>query len=148
MQLPEARKMNAFRSVWRRIYLHDECVLHLSFRPYSLLTLSSWTSIRYTVNATDAEITQRFRNTALYQALLSTLHSPREYTSTEGFILDASEALAPPTLAQVQSRWPGVPDEDIEEILQDFEWESEQLKELGLEDVVERIKELALSDFQ
>lgn len=25
-QVPEARKQNAFKSVWRRIYLHDECV--------------------------------------------------------------------------------------------------------------------------
>jgi len=25
--LPESRQLNAFRSVWRRIYLHDECVL-------------------------------------------------------------------------------------------------------------------------
>jgi hypothetical protein len=25
--LPEARRMSAFRSVWRRIYIHDECVL-------------------------------------------------------------------------------------------------------------------------
>ena len=112
------------------------------------LTFPSWTAIRHTVNATDAEITQRFRNTALYQALVSTLHSPREYTSTEGFILDPGEALAPPTLAQVQSRWPGVPDEEVEGILRDCEWESATLKDLGLEDIVERVKELALSDFE
>ena len=24
--LPESRQLHAFRSVWRRIYLHDECV--------------------------------------------------------------------------------------------------------------------------
>jgi hypothetical protein len=36
--LPESRQLHAFRSVWRRIYLHDECVLDV---PH--LSVASWT---------------------------------------------------------------------------------------------------------
>ena len=93
-------------------------------------------------------MTNRFRNTALYHALQATLHSPPEYTATEGFILDPAEAVITPTLAQVQSRWSGTPDDEVEGILRDYEWEAETLKGLGLEDVVDRVKELAIADWE
>ncbi|EKM55617.1 uncharacterized protein PHACADRAFT_256352 [Phanerochaete carnosa HHB-10118-sp] len=131
-KIPEARKQNAFRSVWRRIYLHDD-----------------WRAIRHTVNTTDAEITKRFRHTALYHALVSTIHADPEYSACEGFIIaEPNDALTMPTLSQLQSRWPGMPDVDVEGILGDYEWESAALKELGLEDVVDRIRELAENDWE
>lgn len=124
-KIPEARKVNAFRCVWRRIYLHDD-----------------WTAIRHTVNATDAEITQRFCNTAFYYTLHATT-AERAHPQVEGFVLEPDEALTVPTLSQVQSRWPGMPDEDVEGIIHDYEWESTRLREYALGDVVERVKELA-----
>lgn len=102
----------------------------------------SWMTIRQTVNATDAEITQRFLNTAFCYVLHATV-SERAQPQVEGFVLDPSEALAIPTPAQVQSRWPGMPDEDVEGILRDYEWESTRLRDYALGDVVERVKELA-----
>lgn len=101
------------------------------------------------MNATDAEITNRFRHTALYHALASTIHAQPEYTSCEGFkIAEPSGTLTTPTLSQLQSRWPGMPDEDVEGILRDYERESARLKGLELEDVVDRIKELAETDWE
>ncbi|TFY77168.1 hypothetical protein EWM64_g6840, partial [Hericium alpestre] len=47
--LPEARRLAEFRSIWRRIYIHDD-----------------WDRIRHTVGVTDAELNERFRNTALF----------------------------------------------------------------------------------
>ena len=94
------------------------------------------------MNATDAEITQRFRNTALYYVLHATT-AERAHPQVEGFVLEPSEALSIPTLAQVQSRWPGISDEDVEGIVQDCTWESKRLQEYALEDVVDRVKELA-----
>lgn len=105
----------------------------------------SWTAIRHTVNATDAEITQRFRNTALYHALLHALAADRDHT--KGFILEPAEARIVPTVAELRSRWPGMPDEEVEDLIRDYQWESMRLKEYALDDVVERVRELAERDW-
>lgn len=102
----------------------------------------SWTAIRHTVNATDAEITQRFCSTAFYYALHATT-TERAHPQVEGFVLDPNEALTVPTPSEVQSRWPGMPDEDVEGIIHDYEWEGTTLRDYALGDVVERVKELA-----
>lgn len=64
----------------------------------------------------------------------------------EGYILLPREAAIPPTSAEVSSRWPGMPSEDVAALVRDHEWECRTLAELGLEDVVERVRELAMED--
>lgn len=64
----------------------------------------------------------------------------------DGYILWPSEALPSPTQAEVASRWPGMPLDEVAALTRDYEWESRQLAELQLEDVVDRIKELASED--
>ena len=99
--------------------------------------------IRHTVGATDAEITGRFRKTAFHDALVATLVR-EDYPN--GYILLPSEALPVPTQAEVASRWPGMPPDDVAALVRDYEWESRQLAALQLEDVVDRVRELANED--
>ncbi|KAI0341587.1 hypothetical protein BDW22DRAFT_1358408 [Trametopsis cervina] len=127
-QIPDARRLSAFRSVWRRIYLHDD-----------------WTQIRHTVGASDAEITARFRRTAFHDVLVATMVR-QDYP--EGYVLYPDQAVPAPTPAEVASRWPGMPPDDIAALVRDYEWESQQLNALQLEDVVDRIRELANEDIR
>ncbi|KAI0094031.1 Non-repetitive/WGA-negative nucleoporin C-terminal-domain-containing protein [Irpex rosettiformis] len=127
-QIPDARKLSAFRAVWRRIYLHND-----------------WNQIRQTVGITDDEVTSRFRRTAFHDALMATTgneHSP------EGYVLLPSDALPVPTQAEVASRWPGIPPDDVAALAKDYESESQELANLRLEDVVDRVRELANEDMQ
>ncbi|KAK0500496.1 hypothetical protein EDD18DRAFT_1307884 [Armillaria luteobubalina] len=57
--IPRARKISAFRSVWRRIYIHDD-----------------WNTIRQTANVSDNELSERFRGTALYTTFYVSLIIP------------------------------------------------------------------------
>ncbi|THG99186.1 hypothetical protein EW026_g3129 [Hermanssonia centrifuga] len=123
-QLPGDRRLSAFRSVWRRIYLHDD-----------------WNQIRHTVDATDAELTERFRNTALYAVQQSMMIFNGRHM--EGYMLLPQEALPTPTEEEVASRWPGMPADDVFALLRDYERESNDLEALQLEDVVDRVRELA-----
>ncbi|KAF7796966.1 hypothetical protein EIP86_008154 [Pleurotus ostreatoroseus] len=128
-QLPDGRRLSAFRSVWRRIYLHDD-----------------WVRIRQTANATDAEINDRFRNTALYavqQAVIAFSGA-----QPEGYVLLPDEALPTPSRDEITSRWPGMSTDDVVALMNDYESESFELKALKLEDVVDRVRELAAEDGQ
>lgn len=64
----------------------------------------------------------------------------------DGYILLPSEALPVPTQAEVSSRWPGMPPDDVAALAKDCEWEGRQLAALQLEDVVDRVRELANED--
>ncbi len=101
----------------------------------------SWNQIRHTVDATDAELTERFRNTALYAVQQSMMIFNGRHM--EGYMLLPQEALPTPTEEEVASRWPGMPADDVFALLRDYERESNDLEALQLEDVVDRVRELA-----
>ncbi|KAG6898380.1 hypothetical protein C0992_009055 [Termitomyces sp. T32_za158] len=124
--LPEARVASAFRTVWRRIYIHDD-----------------WDGIRKTTNVSDAELSARFRGTALYNTLCGIVardHQP------VGYETPPDEALIVPTTTEIKSRWPGFTQEQVEALVQDYNLECDRLGELDLNDVFHRVRELAVHD--
>ncbi|KAJ7905514.1 Non-repetitive/WGA-negative nucleoporin C-terminal-domain-containing protein [Mycena olivaceomarginata] len=121
--LPEARRMSAFRSVWRRIYIHDD-----------------WDTIRRTANVSDHQLNERFRATALYATLSVVLAMDNP---PEGYDTSPDSALVIPTETEITSRWPGLSSEQVDALLQDYTQECDKLGELDLNDVYERIRELA-----
>ncbi|KAJ3934928.1 MAG: hypothetical protein NXY57DRAFT_593318 [Lentinula lateritia] len=123
--LLEARKHAAFRTVWRRIYLHDD-----------------WSAIQKTTGVGDAELTQRFRETALYTTFLDILSQP-DQDEPEGFETDPDVALVVPTIEEIASRWPGIPQDQVERIHDDYNCECDKLGEFELEEAYPRVRELA-----
>ncbi|KAG6874188.1 hypothetical protein C0995_003734 [Termitomyces sp. Mi166 len=126
--LPEARVASAFRTVWRRIYIHDD-----------------WDAIRKTANVSDAELSARFRRTALYNTLCAIItkdHQPVGYETSP------DEALITPTMIEITSRWPGFTQEQVEALVQDYNLECDRLGELDLNDVFHRVRELAVHDVE
>ncbi|KAJ6630853.1 hypothetical protein B0H10DRAFT_2160229 [Mycena sp. CBHHK59/15] len=123
--LPEARRMSAFRSVWRRIYIHDD-----------------WDAIRRTANVSDLELNERFQNTALYSTLSVVLSMENP---PEGYDTSPDVALMIPTEAEITSRWPGLSNEQVDALVQDYRFECDKLGDLDLNDVYDRVRELAAS---
>jgi nuclear pore complex protein Nup133 len=120
--LPQSRKSSAFRTVWRRIYIHDEYAYILqSFSHTYPLTAG----IRKTANVSGVELSERFRNTAFYATLCAIL--PREY-QPEGYETLPDVALLAPTPAETTSRWPGMSPDQVEALIQDYNLESDQLR--------------------
>ncbi|KAI0797979.1 hypothetical protein C8Q75DRAFT_801881 [Abortiporus biennis] len=117
--IPEARRISQIRSVWRRIYLHDD-----------------WDAIRRTLNATDAEVNARFRATALHAALEATLGKRHSY------ILPPAKVLETPSEIEIASRFPGIPVEEIAALEADYIKESEKIAALNLEEAYERVKDI------
>ncbi|XP_006458086.1 hypothetical protein AGABI2DRAFT_216285 [Agaricus bisporus var. bisporus H97] len=125
--LPEARKKSALRTVWRRVYLHDD-----------------WNAIRKTVNVSDAELSERFKRTALYSVL--SIQLPRNKADEE-LEIKPDEALGIPTQEEVASRWPGMSPEQSEAVINDYINEMDALGELELdEELFIRVRELAGQD--
>lgn len=147
--LPEGRRLTAFRAVWRRIYAHDD-----------------WDAIRQTAGITDETLNERFRSTALYTALSATF--AKQHTPS-GYILTPSQALGSgprvhrvshpqgdgatggedpaPDLAEIAARWSGMAPEQVEALAEDYRDEARRVEALGLEDVYERTKELVMVEF-
>ncbi|PFH54313.1 hypothetical protein AMATHDRAFT_72820 [Amanita thiersii Skay4041] len=123
--LPEARHASAFRTVWRRVYIHDD-----------------WDLIRRTTNISDSELTERFRKTALYVTLCAVL---RENQTTT---VMPDEALMTPGPVEINSRWSGMSTEEVEAVVEDYDLERDRLGEYDLSDVYHRVRELALQDIQ
>ncbi|KAI0306443.1 Non-repetitive/WGA-negative nucleoporin C-terminal-domain-containing protein [Multifurca ochricompacta] len=124
--LPEARRQAAFRSVWRRIYTHD-----------------NWDTIKKTSGVSDTQLNDRFRSTALVTALSATLskrHQP------EGYTLSPSQALAVPSSTELSSRWPGMSPEQIEGLVEDYQEESALLTEYDLSEAFGRAREVVLDE--
>ncbi|KAJ7219294.1 hypothetical protein GGX14DRAFT_591296, partial [Mycena pura] len=121
--MPEARRMSAFRSVWRRIYIHDD-----------------WDAIRRTAHVSDHELNERFRSTALFTTLCVVLSMDNP---SEGYDTSPDVALVIPTEAEITSRWPGLSSEQVDRLLQDYALECDKLGDLDLNDVYERVRELA-----
>ncbi|TCD68905.1 hypothetical protein EIP91_009455 [Steccherinum ochraceum] len=116
--LPEQRRISAIKTVWRRVYIHDD-----------------WKRIQQTANITDAEVNDRFRNSALCAVL---------QTVNKRYHVRPKDAGAVPSLEEIASRWPGIPLDEVEALYRDYVAESMRLEELGLDDeVYERVKELA-----
>ncbi|KAJ6502530.1 hypothetical protein C8R45DRAFT_622368 [Mycena sanguinolenta] len=121
--LPEARRMSAFRSVWRRIYIHDD-----------------WDAIRRTANVSDHQLNERFKATALFATLsvVLAMESP-----PEGYDTSPDAALMIPTETEITSRWPGLSSEQVAALLQDYRLECDKLGDLDINDAYERVRELA-----
>ncbi|PBL03649.1 hypothetical protein ARMGADRAFT_1095393 [Armillaria gallica] len=126
--IPRARKTSAFRSVWRRIYIHDD-----------------WNTIRQTANVSDSELSERFRGTALYATFCHILIQPDQ---PDGYETIPDVSLIIPTVDEVSSRWPGMPTDEVESIVQDYTFECDTLGDLELNDVYYRIRELAEQDLE
>lgn len=122
--IPQSRRESSLRSVWRRIYLHDD-----------------WDMIRDTVGVSDAELIQRYHNTALYH----TLHELRSRTD---YIAPDEAADVSPNSAEVAARWPGLASDQVDALLDDYGAECRVLEEYELETVCARIAELAEQDLE
>jgi nuclear pore complex protein Nup133 len=61
----------------------------------------------------------------------------------EGYDTSPDSALVIPTETEITSRWPGLSSEQVDALLQDYTQECDKLGELDLNDVYERIRELA-----
>ncbi|KAF9454530.1 hypothetical protein P691DRAFT_655678 [Macrolepiota fuliginosa MF-IS2] len=123
--LPEARRQSALRTVWRRVYLHDD-----------------WNTIRKTANISDAELSERFKNTALYTVL--SIQLPRAGSGSE---VKPDDALVIPTPEEMSSRWPGMSPEQLEAVVNDYTCEMDTLGELELDDeLFQRVRELTAQD--
>ena len=84
----------------------------------------------------------RLCSTALFRTLCSVLSQGRGLVG----IYDASPdiSLLVPTVTDISARWSGVSSEQIEAIVEDYNFERDNLGELELEDIYNRVKELAL----
>ncbi|KAK0485184.1 Non-repetitive/WGA-negative nucleoporin C-terminal-domain-containing protein [Armillaria novae-zelandiae] len=126
--VPRARKTSAFRTVWRRIYIHDD-----------------WNTIRQTANVSDSELSERFRGTALYATFC---HILTQLDQPDGYETIPDVSLIIPTVDEVSSRWPGMPADEVESIVQDYTFECDTLGDLEVNDVYYRIRELAEQDLE
>jgi len=103
----------------------------------------SWKNIRKTANISDAELKERFQNTALYATFYSILPSINQ---PNGFVTEPNFALVIPSTTEVASRWPGISAEQVDAIVRDYTTECDRLGDLDLEDVYHRVYELAIHD--
>ncbi|CCM02415.1 uncharacterized protein FIBRA_04513 [Fibroporia radiculosa] len=124
--IPSARRLSAFRTVWRRIYIHDD-----------------WNVLRQTANVPDAELNMRFRNTALYAALQAT---SRAHSTPKGYISTPVEALEVPDQSEIALRWPGISPDEVEGIEQDYLLESKYLADLEMDSTFESMVGLVKED--
>lgn len=62
---------------------------------------------------------------------------------SEGYDTSPDVALVIPTETEITSRWPGLSSEQVDRLLQDYALECDKLGELDLNDVYERVRELA-----
>ncbi|CAL1704556.1 unnamed protein product [Somion occarium] len=122
-QMLPARRLSALRSVWRRIYLHDD-----------------WDRIRQTANVPDEEVNERFRSTALYAAMQATTYG----LSTNALEPDAT--LVIPSFEEISTRWPGIPAEEVAAIQKDYEADVQEVAALNLGDAFIRVKDLVAQD--
>jgi nuclear pore complex protein Nup133 len=104
----------------------------------------SWNTIRKTVNVSDAELSERFKRTALYCVL--SIQLPRNKVDEE-LGIKPDEALEIPTPEEISSRWPGMSPEQLEAVMNDYINEMDALGELELdEELFLRVRELAGQD--
>jgi len=134
--LPDARKESAIKSVWRRIYLEDELGGQTRRFLRADKHIFSWEEIQKTDDVSDEELTERYRNTALYVTLVGVLQQG-------GISVSPDDALDLPSVDTIASRWPGLASDQVNMLYEDYEWEQETLRELNLGDVYGRVLVLA-----
>ncbi|KAL1745686.1 hypothetical protein HDZ31DRAFT_35821 [Schizophyllum fasciatum] len=122
--IPQSRRQSALGAVWRRIYLHDD-----------------WNMIRDTANVSDVELNQRYRDTALYRTL-------GDIRSRADYIPPDEAAATQPTSAEIAARWPGLANDQVDALLDDYANEGRVLEEYDLEAVCARIVALAEEEVQ
>jgi len=127
--IPAGRKQYAFRTAWRRVYLHDD-----------------WAAIGKTANVGDAEITLRLKRTALFATVCAVLDQARRERMPTGYETSPDHAIIHPTTGEVSSRWTGLSQEQVDGIASDCRRECERLKQLHLEDIYHRVRELAVEE--
>ena len=89
------------------------------------------------------ELNERFRRTALY----TVFQAASQDAGVVNFkLLTPADALVVPTTREIESRWPGMAPEQVEALEMDHLAECEKLAALKLEDVIDRVKELATQD--
>lgn len=116
---------------------------HLPHTPRSCglsVRIHSWNAIRQTANVSDYELSNRFRQTALYHALRAA------HRNVGLKILSPAESVGIPSATELEARWHGQTPDQIEAIEDAHREESERLTKLKLEDVIDRVGELALHD--
>ncbi|CDO69523.1 hypothetical protein BN946_scf184785.g28 [Trametes cinnabarina] len=124
--VPSVRRLNVFRNIWRRIYIHDD-----------------WNMIRQTTGVSDAELNQRLRSTALYAALQAVAHKP---ALPEGYKLTPAQALDVPSEDEVALRWPSMSPEEVSAIVRDYQRDSRALQDLDLEGIYQSLEHLVNMD--
>ncbi|KAG2116277.1 hypothetical protein DEU56DRAFT_761551 [Suillus clintonianus] len=129
---PNTRQQSSFRRVWCRIYNHDE-------------VLASWDSIRETANITDAQLTSRFRATALYTTFNIILPSP-QLSQLTGIDLDPNECLSVTLMPEIKSHFPGIQEDVVGNLARDHRAESSGVEGLRLGDMYHRVRELVMLD--
>jgi len=120
--LPDVRIKGAVRSVWRRIYMHDD-----------------WATIKRTKNLTDAELTARLKSTALYHTLRSVTSQDSEHGPLRP--VDCQE---PPSAEEIAARFPAMDPDAVEALVDEYEAEGVEVVESGVDEdgIWERIMEL------
>ena len=114
-------------------------------------TTYSWANISKTANKTDTQLVEMFKKTALYSTIRDELRRAGatleiEEISTANVLLPVEEASRLPTREELESRWPGHADEQIDALIQDYVKEKERLESVELEAIVNRIKELVIQE--
>ena len=104
---------------------------------------SSWNELRKTANVTDSQLIAKFKNTALYTAVTVALDLDGDY---EQKVLNPEQAAILPTWEELAGRFPGYSTNQLTALMSDYETEARILTELQLEDVFERVNELAATD--
>lgn len=121
----------------RRVSLSSE-----PLRPH-LTRFISWNTIRQTSNVTDAQINARFQGTALYATLVAIASKEDQ---PDDYELSPTQSSSIPVGLAISSRWPGLPHEEMEALIRDYQSESDHLRELALEDDYQKVRELVVHD--
>jgi nuclear pore complex protein Nup133 len=107
--------------------------------------LSSWRDIRQTANTTDAQLTAKFKKTSLFSTVRDAFEAEDDQKAN---ILPLDEAAVLPTQNELASRWSGYSNEQIAELLRDYQEEKRRLEDMDLLPIVERVKELVLQEME
>lgn len=126
-------------------YITKTSTFQCSCSLYPLNGHLSWDSIRETANITDAQLTSRFRATALYMTLRIILPSP-QISQLPGVDLDPNECLPVPLIPEIKSRFPGIQEDMVGDLARDYRAESSGVEGLRLGDVYHRVRELVMLD--
>ena len=104
--------------------------------------LSSWNEIRQTVNVTDERLLVKYKSSALYAAVAYCSQQQDGLTQ----IIPPVQAGVLPLEEELAARFPGYSDAQMTQLMHDYEDEGSILKDLALEDVFDRVKELAMQE--